>query len=90
MIGLVFLVFAMVFGKIGVNILSAIPNSVLGVLLLFAGLELTLLLKDIMERKDLFVAFSIAGISLATRNMGIAFVAGMVLERLIRARKLDV
>lgn len=90
MIGFVFFIIALAFGKIGISLLSAIPNSVLGVLLLFAGLELTLLLKDVKERKDLFVAFAIAGISLATHNMGIAFVAGIFIERLIRAGKLDV
>jgi len=90
MIGLVFLIIALVFGKIAINLLSAIPNSILGVLLLFAGLELALLLRDVRERKDLFVAFTIAGISIATKNMGIAFVAGIVVERLIKIRKLEV
>jgi len=90
MIGFVFVIIALVFGNIGINLLAAIPNCVLGVLLLFAGLELALLLRDVRERKDLFVTFMIAGISVATKNMGIAFIAGVLVERVIRAGRLNV
>ncbi len=90
MIGLIFVVIAVVFGRIGINLLSAIPNAVLGVLLVFAGLELALLVRDVRDRKDLFVAFMIAGISLTTKNMGIAFVSGILIDRLIKVGRLEV
>ncbi|MDY6853401.1 MAG: putative sulfate/molybdate transporter [Thermodesulfobacteriota bacterium] len=90
MIGILFVIIALAFGKVGIHLLSAIPNSVLGVLLLFAGLELALLIKDIKERNDLFVVFLIAGISLATSNMGMAFIAGILIERIIQLKKLKV
>ncbi len=90
MIGILFIIIALAFGKVGINLLSAIPNSVLGVLLLFAGLELALLIKDVKERNDLFVVFVIAGISLATSNMGVAFIAGILIERIIEFKKLRV
>ncbi|MDY6863480.1 MAG: putative sulfate/molybdate transporter [Thermodesulfobacteriota bacterium] len=90
MIGLVFVTIALVFGKIGINILSVIPNSTLGILILFAGLELTLLMKDIRERNGMFIAFMIAGISLATKNMAIAFFAAILLERMIIAGKVEI
>jgi SulP family sulfate permease len=83
-IGTLFLIIALLFGKIGVSLLSSIPNAVLGVLLLFAGLELALLIRDVKEKSDFFVAFLIAGIGLATTNMGIAFLAGMLALSLIR------
>ncbi|RLC17141.1 MAG: hypothetical protein DRI57_10210 [Deltaproteobacteria bacterium] len=76
MIGVVFLVIALVFGKIGISFLSAIPNAVLGILLVFAGLELALMIRDMEEKNDFFVAILIAGIGFATTNMGIAFFVG--------------
>ena len=71
-------------GQSGLALLSSIPNAVLGVLLLFAGLELALLVRDVKERAELFVVLLIAGLALATRNMGTAFVVGIVVSWLIR------
>lgn len=77
MIGVLFAALAIACGKVGVASLSAIPNAVLGVLLLFAGLELATLLHDVDNREDLFIALLIAGIALATTNMSVAFGAGI-------------
>ncbi len=84
MIGLILGTIALAFGMGGVSILSSIPNAVLGVLLLFAGLELAILVRDVKQKEDLFVVCLIAGIGLATTNMGIAFGAGIVVDRLIK------
>lgn len=90
MIGLLFVVIALAFGVVGISILSSIPYAVLGVLLLFAGLELALLVKDVTEREELFVVLLIAGIGLATKNMAIAFGAGIVADRLIRWARMKI
>jgi SulP family sulfate permease len=90
MIGTIFVIVAVVFGKMAISLLGLIPNSILGVLLLFAGLELAMLIKDVTEKKDLFVAFLIAGIALATTNMGIAFIAGMVVLYAIKLAKIEI
>ncbi|TVO70064.1 putative sulfate/molybdate transporter [Sedimenticola selenatireducens] len=90
MIGLLFILIALGFGGIGIILLSAIPNAVLGVLLLFAGLELALLIRDITERRDLFIAFLIAGIGLATSNMSIAFVSGIIVSQFLHWRDIDI
>jgi len=90
MIGLIFIVIALAFGKIGINLLTSIPNAVLGVLLLFAGIELALLLRDVKEKNDFFIAFLIAGIGLATTNMSIAFGAGIVISYLIKWAKIEI
>ena len=84
MIGLILIVIALALGVVGISILSSIPYAVLGVLLLFAGLELALLVRDVEGKEELFVVFLIAGIGLATTNMGIAFGAGIVVDRLIK------
>jgi SulP family sulfate permease len=84
MIGTILLVVAVCFGGVGVALLSVIPKAVLGVLLLFAGLELALLVRDVNERNDLFIGLLIAGVALATTHMGIAFAAGMAATLILR------
>ena len=84
MIGLIFMAIGLFLGKTGISILSSIPNSILGVLLIFAGIELALMIKDITDKKDLFVAILIAGIGFTTTNMGIAFFSGIITLYLIK------
>ncbi len=89
MIGIIFLIIALAFGKIGITLLSSIPNAVLGILLFYAGIELALLVRDVSEKDDLFISLLIAGIGFSTTNMGIAFVAGILVMRLIRWRRIQ-
>ena len=89
MIGVIFLVIALAFGKMGIALLSSIPNGILGVLLLFAGLELALLIRDVSGKTDFFIAFLVAGIGLATTNMGIAFFIGILVQGLIKWRRIE-
>lgn len=84
MIGTVFVILGLVFGKMSLAFLQIIPNGVLGALLLFAGLELTVLIKNVSGMDELFVVFLIVGIGLATTNMGIAFFVGIIVHTLIR------
>ncbi len=90
MLGLLFILIALGLGGIGIVLLSAIPNAVLGVLLLFAGLELALLIRDVQERQELFIILLIAGISLATSNMSIAFVSGIIVSGFLRWRDIKI
>jgi MFS superfamily sulfate permease-like transporter len=54
------------------------PRSILGIILFFAGLELALVIRDIRLRKEnLYVLLLTAGI--AMWNMGIAYLAGLLL-----------
>jgi SulP family sulfate permease len=90
MIGAIFIAIAMLFGKVAVSVLSLIPVSILGVLLFFAGLELAMLIKDVEKREDFFITFAIAGIGLATMNMGYAFIAGMVMKWVMDKAKIEI
>lgn len=90
MIGAIFIAIAMLFGKVAVSVLSLIPVSILGVLLFFAGLELAMLIKDVEKREDIFITFAIAGIGLATMNMGYAFIAGMVMKWVMDKAKIEI
>ena len=54
------------------------PQPILGVILFFAGIELALVIKDIkLKRQNLFVLLLTAGI--AMWNMGVAYLAGLIL-----------
>jgi SulP family sulfate permease len=90
LIGLLFILIALGFGRIGVSLLSSIPSAVLGVLLLFAGLELTLLVRDLKERRDFFITFLIAAIGLATTNMSIAFAFGIIVSWVLKWGKVEI
>ena len=87
MIGIFFVFLALVFGELGLTILALLPNSVLGVLLIFAGLELCPLVRSLQSNEEFFVALLIAGIALAVPNMAWAFGIGIVVDLFIRRTK---
>ena len=84
MIGALFVILALVLGELGLTILTLIPNSVLGVLLVFAGLELCPLVRSLKSNEEFFVALLIAGIALAVPNMAWAFGIGILADLFIR------
>ncbi|HMA86611.1 MAG TPA: putative sulfate/molybdate transporter [Desulfosalsimonadaceae bacterium] len=89
MIGLIFAVLAILFGKDIVSVLNLLPMAVLGVLLVFAGAQLTLTIMDLDKRKDFFVATLILGITLAS-NLAAGFIAGMIVAQILKWEKLTV
>jgi SulP family sulfate permease len=88
-IGGIFVLLALIFGENIVAILKLLPFSLLGVLLVFAGLQLALMIQDLRDRKDLFVALLMLGIALAT-NLGVAFVIGIIAAYGFKSDKLRV
>jgi len=84
MIGAILVVLALVFGEAGFTFLTLLPNSVLGVLLIFAGLELCPLIRSLKTNEEYFVALLISGISLAVPNMAWAFGIGILADLFIR------
>ncbi|MFZ2448798.1 MAG: putative sulfate/molybdate transporter [Syntrophobacteraceae bacterium] len=90
MIGAFFVVMALAFGELGFSLLALIPNSVLGVLLIFAGLELCPLIRSLKTNEEFFVALLISGISLAVPNMGWAFGIGILVDLFIRKFRITI
>jgi len=84
MIGGVFVLIALVFGDQAIALLSLLPFSVLGALLLFAGAQLAMTILDIDQRADMFVIVAMLGASLVT-NLGIGFGLGLVLAYLFKS-----
>jgi MFS superfamily sulfate permease-like transporter len=59
------------------------PNAVLGVILFFAGTELAVVVRDIGGKKnDVYVMLVVAAV--AMWNMGAAFLAGVVMDTVLR------
>lgn len=89
-LGLLLVVMALGFGQLGFALLASIPNAVLGVLLVFAGLELCPLVRSLKTNEEYFVALVIAGIALAVPNMAWAFGAGIAIDLLIRRARITI
>jgi SulP family sulfate permease len=89
MIGLIFVALAILLGVHALSVLYLLPMSILGVLLLFAGGQLSLSVIDMKERKDLFVSLMILGITLAS-NLAVGFIVGIGLAYAFKSEKLNV
>ncbi|MCL2856719.1 MAG: sulfate transporter [Oscillospiraceae bacterium] len=64
-------------------LLGMIPSSVLGVILFFAGLELAMSARDVgPEKSDFYVLLITASFSLW--NVGIGFLAGLIVQELLK------
>ena len=88
-IGALFLCLAVFLGVHSLSIIYLIPMAVLGVLLLFAGSQLTLTITDLKKRRDFFVALLILGITLAS-NLAVGFMAGIVFSYVLKIDKLKI
>jgi len=89
MIGLIFVALAILLGVHALSVLYLLPMSILGVLLLFAGGELSLSVIDMKERKDLFVSLMILGITLAS-NLAVGFIVGIGVAYAFKSDKLTI
>jgi len=70
-------------------ILQIFPRSTLGVILFFAGVELALVVKDVkLKKQNLFVLVVTAGT--AMWNMGVAYLAGLILYYGLQRRWINV
>jgi hypothetical protein len=61
------------------------PNSVLGVILFFAGTELAVTVRDIGREKSSFYVMLIVA-AFAMWNMGVAFIIGVILDNAVRRK----
>jgi MFS superfamily sulfate permease-like transporter len=65
--------------------LQEFPRSILGAMLVFAGLELSLPARDTGTREDFLVCLLTAGLILAV-NVTLGFLAGVILWAIFRRR----
>ena len=88
-IGGLFLALAFFLGSHALSLVYLVPMAVLGVLLLFAGSQLAITVIDMKERKELFVALVILGITLAS-NLAVGFISGIAVAYALKSDKLKV
>lgn len=88
LLGVTKLVLGLVFGSSIVKILSSFPVGVLGVLLLFAGIELAMCARDMKSKEESFVVLVCTAVSLVGSSAALGFVTGMVVHLFLRVRKL--
>jgi MFS superfamily sulfate permease-like transporter len=82
MLGVAKMALALVLGSSLLLWLHAYPKSVLGVLLLFSGLELAMVCRDQRTRVEFFVMLVTTGACLAA-NTAIGFVSGWIVAALL-------
>jgi len=82
-LGGLLVIIALFFSDSVAIIFKIFPNSVLGVILFFAGSELAIVVRDIGEKKsDFYVMLVVA--AFAMWNMGAAFLVGVILDNSLR------
>jgi SulP family sulfate permease len=88
-IGTIFLGLAVFLGTHALAVIYLLPMAALGVLLIFAGAQLTLTLLDMRTRKELFVPILVLGITLAS-NLAAGFLVGIAVAYALKSEKLTV
>jgi len=88
-LGSILLLLGLFFSNSILVILGMIPSSILGVILFFAGLELASSARDVgPEKSDYYILLVTAGLSIW--NVGIGFLAGLLMQELIKRKFIKV
>ena len=88
-IGAIFLCIALFLGHHALSLMHLLPLSILGVLLVFAGGQLSLSIIDMTARKELFVIVLILSITLTT-NLSWGFAVGLITAHLLQTKKFSI
>ena len=83
LIGVPFLAMALFLDGNVLPILSLIPYPVLGVLVLFAGVQHSLLARDLRHKKEILVALAVAIPGLLTASLAIGLASGICLQLIL-------
>ena len=84
-LGCIFLLLGLCFSNSVLLLFNLIPSCVLGVILFFAGLELAVSARDVgPETGDYYILLVTAGFGIW--NMGIGFLAGLVMQEMVKRK----
>ncbi|KAK3027023.1 hypothetical protein RJ639_041178 [Escallonia herrerae] len=89
LLGAAKLVLGLVLGSSLVKVLDQFPVGVLGVLLLFAGIELAMCARDMNSKQESFVMLICTAVSLVGSSAALGFVCGMIVHLILWLRRLD-
>lgn len=90
MMGLIYCGLAILAAYYGSSIFTLFPYPILGVLLIYVGIEHSLLIHDVKRQADLAIVIIIAAIAFVSKNMTVAFIVGMVFREIVVRRRLFV
>jgi len=88
-IGTIFIVLTLSMGEHLMGVIYLLPMSALGILLIFAGAQLSLTLLDMNTRKEMFVPILVLGVTLAS-NLAAGFLVGIGMAYALKLEKLNV
>lgn len=88
-VGSLFVFLALLFGADLMGVVYLIPLAILGVLLVFAGIQLAMTIRDLKERNDLFVGIAMLGITLVS-SLALGFGIGLALAYLFKLKRIGV
>ncbi|KAF1858667.1 hypothetical protein Lal_00044700 [Lupinus albus] len=80
------LILGLVLGTSLAHILNQFPSTILGVLLLFAGIELAMCSRDMNTKEDSFVMLICTTVSMVGSSAALGFLVGMVVYVLLKVR----
>lgn len=83
-LGCVKMLLAVLFGSSLIALCAAFPKSVLGVLLMFSGVELALVTRDQVRRSESFIMLLTAGACIGLNNIAIGFALGLAVGFCLR------
>ncbi|KAJ6697928.1 MOLYBDATE TRANSPORTER 1/2-RELATED [Salix purpurea] len=86
LLGAAKLVLGLVLGSSLVMVLNQFPVGVLGVLLLFAGIELAMASRDMNTKEEAFVMLICAAVSLVGSSAALGFLCGIAVHVLLKLR----
>ena len=89
LLGTAKLVLGLVLGTSLVKFLDQFPVGILGVLLLFAGIELAMASRDMNSKEESFVTLICTTVSLVGSSAALGFLSGMIVHVLLRLRNLS-
>lgn len=81
-LGVVKILLGLFLGGAALSVLASYPKSVLGVLLVFSGMELAIVTRDIRTKTDYFVMIITTSAIISASSTAIGFVIGLVLSYL--------
>lgn len=85
LIGVPFLAMALFLDGNVVPIFALVPYAVLGVLVVFVGLQHSLLIRDLRGKREILVALAVAIPGLVTANLAIGLASGICLQLILKA-----
>jgi SulP family sulfate permease len=84
-IGTILILIGLLLGSDGAKLLSLVPESALGCLLFFSGLDLAQGARKTPDKESFFIVLTVAAITLAV-NPATAFIGGLLLSKVLEKR----